>query len=111
MGRLENNMENERIQFLRDSLAARPDDTFARYALALELVRGGQPDQAWEHFRYLLEHHPDYSASYYQAGLLLANQGRTEEARQVLTKGIEVTGRLGQKHAHGELMDALENLD
>jgi Flp pilus assembly protein TadD len=104
-------MENERIQFLRDSLASKPGDTFARYALAIELVRGGKPEEAWEHFRYLLEHHPDYSASYYQAGALLANQGRKEEARQVLSKGIEVTARLGQKHAHGELMDALANLD
>ncbi len=103
-------MDNERVQFLRNSIATKPDDTFARYALALELVRGGQPEEAWEHFRYLLEHHPDYSASYYQAGMLLANQGRQEEARQVLNKGIEVTGRLGQKHAHDELMDALEAL-
>lgn len=103
-------MENERVQFLRDSLAAKPDDAFARYALALELMRGGRPDEAWEHFRYLMEHHPDYSASYYQAGMLLANQGRTDEARQVLAKGVEVTARLGQKHAHGELMDALGSL-
>jgi Flp pilus assembly protein TadD len=103
-------MENERIRFLRDSLATRPDDTFARYALAMELVRGGQPDEAWEHFHYLLEHHPDYSASYYQAGMLLSNLGRKDEARQVLTKGVEVTGRLGQKHAHGELTDALDAL-
>lgn len=103
-------MENERVQFLRDSIAAKPDDTFARYALALELGRSGKPDEAWEHFRYLMDHHPDYSASYYQAGMLLANQGRTEEARQVLAKGVEVTARLGQKHAHGELMDALGSL-
>ena len=99
------------MQFLRDALASKPDDTFARYALALELVRGGKPDEAWEHFRYLLDRHPDYSASYYQAGMLLASQGRTEEARQVLARGVEVTARLGQKHAHGELMDALASLE
>jgi len=104
-------MEHERIQFLRGSLTTNADDTFARYALALELVRSAQPDEAWEHFRYLLEHHPDYSASYYQAGMLLANQGRIEEARQVLSKGVEVTERLGQRHAHDELMDALASLE
>lgn len=104
-------MDAERIQFLRDSLATNPDDTFARYALAVELTRGGQPEEAWKQFQYLLEHHPDYSASYYQAGMLLAVQGRTEEARRVLTKGIEVTARLGQKHAHAELQDALDSLD
>lgn len=104
-------MDSERLQFLRDSLSANPDDSFARYALALELARGGQPDEAWEHFRYLLDHHPDYSAAYYQAGVLLAGQGRTAEARDIFTRGIEVTRRLGQSHACSELESALESLD
>lgn len=105
------NGENERVAFLRKSLAAKPQDTFARYALALELTRSGKPDEAWEHFQYLLEHHPDYPATYYQAGTLLVNQGRTEQARQVLAQGVEVTRRLGQKHAESELMAALEGLE
>ena len=104
-------MESERVAFLRQSLTANPEDTFARYALALELARGGQPDEASEHFRYLLEHHPDYFAAYYQAGTLLASQGRTEDARRVFTQGVEVTRRLGQKHAESELMAALEGLE
>lgn len=103
-------MENERIQFLRKSLDANPDDAFARYALALELSRAGQSDEAWEHFRYLLEHHPDYSATYYQAGTLLVNLGRTEEARHVLAQGVELTRRLGQAHAQSELEAALDDL-
>jgi tetratricopeptide (TPR) repeat protein len=104
-------MDNERAQFLRDSISANPGDTFARYGLALELAQGGQPDEAWEHFRYLLEHHPEYAPAYYQAGLLLVNQGRSEEARKVLTQGVELTRRLGQKHAESELMAALESLE
>jgi tetratricopeptide (TPR) repeat protein len=104
-------MDNERLQFLRDSIATNPADTFARYGLAVELARGGQPDQAWEQFQYLLEHHPDYAPVYYQAGMLLVDQGRSEEARKVLTQGVELTRRLGQKHAESELMAALESLD
>ena len=104
-------MENERIQFLRESLGARPDDAFTRYALALELSRAGQSREAWEHFRYLLEHHPDYSATYYQAGTLLVNWGRTEEARQVFAQGVELTRRLGQAHAQSELEAALADLE
>jgi Flp pilus assembly protein TadD len=104
-------MENERVAFLRQSLTANPEDTFARYALALELTRAGQPGEAWEQFQYLLEHHPDYSAAYYQAGTLLASQGRTDDARQVFTQGVEVTRRLGQKHAESELMAALDALE
>ena len=104
-------MDNERVQFLRDSINVNPDDTFARYALAVEFARDGQSEAAWEHFRHLLEHHPDYAPTYYQAGNLLTSQGRTEEARKVLTQGVEVTRRLGQKHAEGELLAALEALD
>ena len=104
-------MENERLTFLRQSLMANAEDTFARYALALELTRAGQPGEAWEHFRYLLEHHPDYSAAYYQAGTLLANQGRMDDARRVFTEGVEVTRRLGQKHAESELIAALDGLE
>jgi len=104
-------MENERVAFLRKSLTANPGDAFARYALALELVRVGQPDEAWEHLQYLLEHNPDYSAAYYQAGTLLANQGRTDDARRVFAQGVEVTRRLGQKHAESELIAALDGLE
>jgi thioredoxin-like negative regulator of GroEL len=104
-------MDNERIQFLRESITANPGDTFARFGLAVELARGGQPAEAWEHFQYLLENHSDYAPAYYQAGMLLVDQGRTEEARRVLAQGVELTRRLGQKHAESELMAALESMD
>jgi Flp pilus assembly protein TadD len=103
--------DEERVQFLRRSIDTNPGDTFARYALALEFARAGESNKAWEHFRYLLDHHPDYWAAYYQAGTLLADQGRTEEARQVFEQGIEVTRRLGQTHALSELEAALQGLD
>jgi tetratricopeptide (TPR) repeat protein len=104
-------VDNERVQFLTQAIQSNPDDTFARYALALEFARAGQPEAALEHFRYLLEHHPDYSATYYQAGVLLTDRGRIEEARRVFQDGIAVTRRLGQAHALGELQAALESLD
>jgi tetratricopeptide (TPR) repeat protein len=104
-------MDSERLQFLRDSLSANRDNTFARYALALELARGGEPTEALEHFHYLLDRHPDYSPVYYQAGMLLAEQGRGDEARDIFSRGIEVTRRLGQAHALSELEAALDDLD
>ena len=104
-------MDSERVEFLQRSIDASPDDTFTRYALALEFTRAGKAQEAWEHFHYLLDRHPDYWATYYQAGMLLADQGRTEEARRVLQQGIEVTTRLRQVHALSELQAALEGLD
>ncbi len=103
-------MEKSRLELLREIVRSKPDDTFARYGLAMELSASGDPGQAWEQFDYLLTHHADYSPAYYHAGRLLASLGRREEARTVLTKGIEVTGRQGNLHAQGELQAAIEQL-
>ena len=102
--------EETRREFLEGALRAKPDDTIARYGLALELAKT-QPAEAWTHFEYLLAHHADYSATYYQAGMLLAGLGRREEARKVLGDGIEVTRRQGKQHAQQELERALEELE
>ncbi len=103
-------MEQTRLDFLQASLKKNPDDTFARYALAMEFCNTGQAETAWEHFEYLLTRHPDYSATYYQAGMLLWKQGRREEARKVFSEGVEVTRRQGKSHAQSELERALEEL-
>lgn len=103
-------MEKTRVEFLEEALQTDPDDTFARYALALELSNSSKPDEAWRHFEYLLTHHPDYSATYYQAGMFLARQGRREEAQRILAQGIEVTRRQGNLHAQSELQAALDDL-
>ena len=102
--------EKSRQEFLEEAVRANPDNTFARYGLALELSKG-EPASAWTHFEYLLLHQPDYAATYYQAGTFLINQGRLEEARKVLATGIEVTGRQGKQHAQHELQAALDELD
>ena len=103
-------MNKTRLEFLRETLAVKPDDTFTRYALALELAGSERPEDAWEHFEYLLSHQPEYSATYFQAGTFLARQGRRDEAREIFSKGIEVTGRQGNLHAQSELQRALGEL-
>ncbi len=103
-------MDKSRIDFLRETVQADPHNTFVRYGLALELSQDGDPNEAWKHFDYLLTHHPEYSPTYYHAGVFLEKQGRSEEAKRVFTAGIEVTGRQGNLHAQSELQAALEKL-
>jgi len=102
--------EKSRLEFLEDAVRADPNNTFARYGLAMELKNTGKPEDAWSNFEYLLTHFPDYAATYAQAGMLLADLGRLDEARSVLEKGIEVNGRQGNKHAKEELQAALDGL-
>jgi len=101
--------EKTRREFLEDTLRQDPTNTFARYGLAMELA-GSEPAIAWTHFEYLLHHQPEYAATYLQAGIFLIKQGRLGEARQVLAKGVEVTGRQGKYHARAELQAALDDL-
>lgn len=103
-------MEKSRLEFLKETLAANPDNTFVRYGLAMELSGAGQQDEAWQHFDYLLARHADYSPTYYQAGMLLVRMGRREEAQKVLAQGTEVAGQQGNLHAQSELQAALDDL-
>jgi Flp pilus assembly protein TadD len=103
-------MEKTRLEMLRQALDASPANAFLRYGLAIELKNSGCDEEAWEHFQHLLEHHPDYWATYYQAGTLLLKLSRRDEARQVMTRGLDVTSRLGKSHARDELQAALDDL-
>jgi tetratricopeptide (TPR) repeat protein len=103
-------MDHERTEFLKQRLAENPDDTFARYGLALELAKSDHPDGALEHFEYLLTRHPEYSPTYYQASAFMLQNGKYDEARRILEKGIEVTHRQGALHAEQELRSALEEM-
>jgi predicted RNA polymerase sigma factor len=51
--------------------------------------------------------HPEFAASYLHAGQTLEQLGRVEEARAVYRQGIEVTTRVGDRHACAELEAAL----
>ncbi len=104
-------MDASRVEFLQETLRTNPDDRFARYALAIELSNSGRPEEAWQHFEYLLDRHPEYSPVYLQAGMYLAKLGRVDEAREVLKRGAEVTQREQNLHAQSEIEALLDDLD
>ncbi len=104
-------MEKTRLELLEETLRATPDNAFIRYGLAMEFKNAGRDQEAWEHFDYLLHNHPDYSAAYYQAGMLLIKMGRRDEARQVMAKGVLITGEQKNLHAQSELQKALNELE
>jgi thioredoxin-like negative regulator of GroEL len=99
-----------RRQMLEEFVAAKPNDAFARYGLAMECANGGDAAGADEHFKFILETSPDYVAAYYQYGQFLARTGRTEEARSTLTTGVAVAERTGNEHARSEMATALADL-
>lgn len=102
--------EPSRLQMLAQFLEQNPGDAFARYGLAMEYSKAGQPEQALAEFNKLLELHPDYTNGYFMAAQTLERNGRTAEAKAMLERGIEAAKRTGNKHALSEMAGMLEEL-
>jgi Flp pilus assembly protein TadD len=103
-------MSTNRMEVLKAMVAQNPADAFARYGLAMELVKTGQLQSGVAEFRALLEHNPNYAAAYFHGGQALEKMGDVEQARRLYEKGIEVTGRTGDQHTRSELQAALDML-
>jgi tetratricopeptide (TPR) repeat protein len=102
---------SERIEAMKQFIEQFPENPFPRYALAMEYKNGGQPELAAETFRTLMEKLPAYVPTYLQFGMLLEQQGQIEEARTVLTKGVEAARAAGDNHALSEIQGVLSGLD
>jgi Flp pilus assembly protein TadD len=98
------------MEVLKAMVAQNPADAFARYGLAMELVKTGQLESGVAEFRALLEHNPNYAAAYFHGGQALEKMGDVDQARRLYEKGIEVTGRTGDQHTRSELQAALDML-
>lgn len=59
---------SNRLEVLKNMLAQNPNDSFARYGLAMEYANSGDLENAIGEYRALLALHPDYSAAYYHGG-------------------------------------------
>ena len=99
-----------RRQRLEEFVAQKPGDAFSRYGLAVECMNSGDTAAADQHFRTLLEHHAAYVPGYLIYGQLLAREGRTEEARRILSTGMEAAARAGNQHARSEMEALLQEL-
>ena len=100
----------ERIEQIKGFLSQTPDDPFLKYALAIEYIGLEQDDMAYEIFIDLTQNAPDYFATYYHLAKLYERRGDEATAIATYEKGMEITQRLGERHAHGELRSALEEL-
>jgi tetratricopeptide (TPR) repeat protein len=100
----------DRIAMLSEILAANPEDTFARYGLAMEYSKAGQIEQALAEYKTLIEKNPDYTPAYFMAAQMLAAAERADEAKRWLVDGISSARRTGNQHAQSEMTSMLEEL-
>lgn len=100
----------DRIEKLKEFLAANPNDNFLQHALALEYIKAGEEGEARRLFERILARDEDYVGSYYHLGKLLERTGLANEAVPVYQKGMQIARRLGDNHSYNELQAACDDL-
>jgi thioredoxin-like negative regulator of GroEL len=100
----------DRLGMLRKMAAAKPDEPFPAYGLAMELSKQGHAEEARDTFAALIERSPDYVPSYLMYGNHLVSMGAKDDAAGVFTSGIDAAKRTGDDHARSELQAALDEL-
>jgi predicted Zn-dependent protease len=99
-----------RIESLKEILAQDPNNTLARYGLAIEYANAGKFESALEEFGKLLSANPDYAAAYFMAAQTLIKAGRVEGAKKMLVDGIAAAERKRDSHAVSEMQGMLEEI-
>lgn len=88
-----------------------PNDSFTRYAVALEYMGLKEYRVAQRYLTELRELDPDYVATYYQLGQVNTALEEWDKAEEAYTAGIAVGKKAGDLHAVSELQAALDELE
>lgn len=100
-------MTNERLKLIKEMLETNPDDSFLKYAAALEYEKDGNLKKAIETIKNLLAKDANYLGAYYKLGKLLEEDGKEKEAIKVYRQGLEVSKKVSDLKTEGELSEAL----
>lgn len=100
----------ENIKRLAKLLKDTPDDSFTKFALALELLKLNEVTKARVLFESILQSDPEYLGVYYHLGKLYESSGNPRKAGQLYKTGIEVATRQNENRTKLELQNALDFL-
>jgi tetratricopeptide (TPR) repeat protein len=100
-----------RLDQMLSFLEQDPNDSFSRYAVALEYMALKDYRRAAEYLIGLRERDPAYVATYYQLGQVHTALEEWDEAEEAYNAGIKVGRQAGDLHAVSELQAALDELD
>ncbi|MDD8017550.1 MAG: tetratricopeptide repeat protein [Bacteroidota bacterium] len=101
----------QRIQKLQEMLVNDPNDSFTRYALAMEHVGSNNPTEAIEILNDIVKRDSKYLPAYHQLGILFGKLNRTQEAKTAYRHGIDLAGQLGETKEEKEMREELEELE
>jgi tetratricopeptide (TPR) repeat protein len=99
-----------RIESLKKFLELDPNDSFTKYAIALESIKEKNFVEAIIYLQSIIDNNQDYLAAYQQLGRILIATNQKEEAIKVYEKGIQIAKKQNEKHTQEKLEEALERL-
>jgi tetratricopeptide (TPR) repeat protein len=99
-----------RREMLEEFVAADPNDSFSRYALALELEKEGRANEAIAQLQEVMGRDENYVAAYYHLGRMLAKSGKDEEALAIYKRGIDAATKAGDQKTRNEIQEAIDML-
>lgn len=88
-------------------LQTNPNDSFLKYAAALEYEKEKNHSKAISTIRDLLSKDENYLGAYYKLGKLLEIQNDPEEAINVYREGLAIAKKKSDMKTEGELSEAL----
>lgn len=99
-----------KIDQLKKFLKATPNDSFLQHALALELIKMGNDEEAKLLFENILLKEPAYVGSYYHLGKLLERLNDISSALQTYESGMKQAKLAQDNHSYNELQAAQEDI-
>lgn len=103
--------KQERVKAFIELLTKDPNDSFSRYALAVEYAGDGNTDQAIVELKEVIKRDSAYVAAYRQLGQIYLKLNRTAEAKKFYRKGIELAEKANDIHAKQEMDEELEDIE
>ena len=104
-------MREERIARLKALLEQQPDDSFSRYALALEYAALEKSADALALLQEVIHRDASYVPAYQQLGYLYQKLNRKEDAIDIFRRGLSAAAAQGDTHARSEIQEALDDMD
>lgn len=102
---------DSKIKKLATYIKNNPDDSFSKFALALEFLKDDQLKKARILFEDIHQNDPKYDGVYYHLGKLYERDGRFEDAMAIYNKGVQVADENDHKRNAKELKEALAELE
>ncbi len=97
-------MNSQRLKTLLEFQKKEPDDPFLLYAIGMEYLKK-MPAKAKAYFEKLLDKHPDYLPTYYQAAQLSISSDDFKRALDLLKQGMIIAKQQNDLATHKELKD------